>query len=105
MKNLELRRILIVWGIVCLLSPLAALLHFPQMKTSTPQSVDVVEQLITENLAVDREASTQLAHAFNGIIANHKAMNKHSDWSYKLLSAVSILSACISFYLVFRLRH
>jgi len=104
MKNQTLCRILVVWGMVCLLSPLAALIHYPDISISIAKSVDTVEQVINEETVLNNETLNNAAKALQRIVANHQAMKKHSGWSFKLLSAVSILSAFISFYIVFRLK-
>lgn len=105
MEGRALRRILIVWGIVCLLSPIAAFMHYPIMKVSTPQAVRNIEQIISKSSEISSETSNQLKFALNWILGNDKGLKRHSSWSYKLLSVISILSALISFYVAYSLRN
>ena len=92
-------------AVVCLLSPIAAYMHYPLMKVSTPQAVDHIKRIISTQSELGTEKLKQLDFSFNSILGNDKGLKKHSSWSYKLLSDVSLLSALISFYAAYCLRN
>ncbi len=100
----RLRGILFIWGLICLLSPFAAMIHYPDMKHSTPQALNHIETSINEQAVFDEETKNKLNLAINRLQANDSGLKLHSNWSYNLLTAISLISSLISFYIVCKLK-
>lgn len=91
------RIFLIVWGLICLITPVLSALEYPLMKLTTPKAITSIENSFINTEQITKEEKKSYEFLRSWILGNDKALIKSAKFRQKTTIFLGVFSAIFCF--------
>ena len=100
-----IRILLVIWGLVCLITPVYTALQYPVIKISTPSAMNAIENTFINLKAMNEDESTRYQFFKNGVIGNDRGLRNSVKVRQSAITVIGLFSAIMCFSGAILLPH